>query len=201
MSALFIDVFIDVFIDIDTQLDFLFPAGALYVPGAERIVPALAHLNHSAARHGIPVISTVDAHTENDPEFQSWPSHCVAGATGQHKAEATLLGRRVVVPNREGDIAIEGAQQIVVEKQTGDVFQTRTFAPIVRRLNPDRFVVYGVVTEICVLHAVRGLLQFGKPLTVVTDAIQSLTAQASESALDEMRAAGVTLATVAQIAS
>jgi len=107
----------------------------------------------------------------------------------------------VVVPNREGDIAIEGAQQIVVEKQTVDVFQTRTFAPIVRRLNPDRFVVYGVVTEICVLHAVRGLLQFGKPLTVVTDAIQSLTAQASESALDEMRAAGVTLATVAQIAS
>ena len=114
MSALFIDV--------DTQLDFLYPAGALYVPGAEHIVPALAHLNHYAARHGIPVISTVDAHTEDDPEFRFWPKHCVAGATGQHKPEATLLARRVVVPNRECDVAIEGAQQIVLEKQTVDAF-------------------------------------------------------------------------------
>ena len=193
MSALFIDV--------DTQLDFLYPAGALYVPGAEHIVPALAHLNHYAARHGIPVISTVDAHTEDDPEFRTWPKHCVAGATGQHKPEATLLARRVVVPNRECDVAIEGAQQIVLEKQTVDAFQTGTFTPLIQRLNPDRFVVYGVVTEICVLHAVRGLLQFGKPLTVVTDAIQSLTAQVSRDALYEMLTAGAVLATAAEVTS
>jgi nicotinamidase/pyrazinamidase len=198
MSALFIDV--------DTQLDFLYPAGALYVPGAERLVPALARLTQFAAQHGIPVVSTADAHAENDVEFQSWPKHCVAGATGQHKVEATLLPRRVTVPNRDGDLlelagglAIEGAQQIVVEKQTVDAFQTRTFARIVRLLNPGRFVVYGVVTEICVLHAVRGLLQFGKPLTVVTDAIQPLTAQASRDALAEMRAAGAILATAAEV--
>ena len=191
MSALFIDV--------DTQLDFLYPAGALYVPGAERLLPALAHLSHYAARHGILVISTVDAHTENDPEFQTWPKHCVAGATGQHKAEATLLPRRVVVPNREGNLSIEGAQQIVVEKQTVDAFRTHTFARIIERLNPDRFVVYGVVTEICVLHAVRGLLKLGKPVTVVTDAIQSLTPQAAHDTLDEMRAGGAVLAIATQV--
>ena len=39
-----------VFFDVDTQLDFLYPAGALYVPGAERIVPAIARLNRFAAR-------------------------------------------------------------------------------------------------------------------------------------------------------
>ena len=27
-----------VFFDVDTQIDFLYPAGALYVPGAESIV-------------------------------------------------------------------------------------------------------------------------------------------------------------------
>ena len=187
------------FIDVDTQLDFLYPAGALYVPGAERLIPTLAHLTRYAAQHGIQVVSTADAHTENDVEFQSWPKHCVAGAVGQHKAEATLLPRRVTVSNRDGDIAIEGAQQIVVEKQTVDAFQTRTFARIVRSLNAERIVVYGVVTEICVLHAVRGLLEFGKPLTVVTDAIQPLTAQASLDALDEMRAAGAHLATAAEV--
>jgi nicotinamidase/pyrazinamidase len=188
------------FIDVDTQLDFLYPAGALYVPGAETLIPTLAHLKRYAAHHGIPLVSTVDAHTENDPEFQSWPKHCVAGATGQHKAEATLLARRVVVPNREGALAIDGAPQIVVEKQTVDAFQTHTFARIVQHLNPDRFVVYGVVTEICVLHAVRGLLRLRKPVTVVTDAIRSLSAQASQNALDEMRAAGAVLATAGQVA-
>ncbi len=191
MSALFIDV--------DTQLDFLYPAGALYVPGAELLIPTLAHLTRYAGQHGIPIVSTVDAHTENDPEFQSWPRHCVAGATGQHKAEATLLPRRVVVPNREGDLVLGDAQQIVVEKQTVDAFRTHTFARIVRHLNPNRIVVYGVVTEICVLHAVRGLLPFGKPLTVVTDAIRSLTAQASSEALEEMRAGGAVLATAAEV--
>ena len=55
-----------VFFDIDTQLDFLYPAGALYVPGAERIVPAIARLNRYAGRHGIPVVSTTDAHFEED---------------------------------------------------------------------------------------------------------------------------------------
>ena len=42
----------------------------------------------------------MDAHAENDPEFAIWPPHCVAGTHGQHKAEATLLEKRVVVPNR-----------------------------------------------------------------------------------------------------
>jgi len=182
-----------VFIDVDTQLDFLYPAGALYVPGAERLIPTLAHLTRYAAAHHIPLVSTVDAHTEDDPEFRSWPKHCVAGAIGQHKAEATLLTNRVVVPNTPGDFAIDGAAQIVVEKQTVNAFDTHTFARIIRHLNPDRLVIYGVVTEICVLHAVRGLLPFGKPVEVVTDGIRALTDEASCRALDEMRASGATL--------
>jgi nicotinamidase/pyrazinamidase len=168
-----------VFFDIDSQLDFLYPAGALYVPGAERIVGTIAALNRHAAGHGIPVVSTTDAHTEDDPEFQIWPHHCVAGTWGQRKAELTLLDRRVVVPNRPGDFEIEGARQIVVEKQTVDVFAAPNLARVVERLGADRFVVYGVVTEICVLYAVRGLLRTGKPVTIVTDAIESLKAEDS----------------------
>src|SRR5512132_921386 len=79
-----------VFFDIDTQLDFLYPAGALYVPGAEALVPALVRLNQYAVGKGIPLISTADAHTENDEEFRTWPHHCVAGTAGQAKPAATL---------------------------------------------------------------------------------------------------------------
>ncbi len=188
-----------VFIDVDSQLDFLYPAGALYVPRAERIVPAIAHLNRYAAQHGIPVLSTVDAHFEDDPEFRAWPRHCVAGTLGQRKPEATLLEKRVIVPNRKCDLAIDGAQQIVLEKQTVNAFTAPNLARILYRLDADRYVVYGVVTEICVLHAARGLLKTGKPVSVVTDAIECLNARDSETALTEIRASGGACVSVSKI--
>jgi nicotinamidase/pyrazinamidase len=187
------------FFDIDSQLDFLYPAGALYVSGAERVVPAIARLNRHAAAHGIPVISTVDAHTEDDPEFKIWPHHCVAGTMGQHKVESTLLERRVVVPNAACDLAIDGAQQVIVEKQNIDVFTAPNLTRVIERLGADRFVVYGVVTEICVLFAARGLLKFGKPLVIVTDAVETLRAEDSAQALAEIAAGGGTFARTADI--
>src|SRR5215467_4010010 len=128
-----------VFVDVDTQLDFLYPVGALYVPGAERIVPAVERLNRYAASQGIPVLSTADAHAENDPEFTQWPPHCIAGTLGQHKAAATLLDKRVVVLNRPCEFNLEGAQQIILEKQSIDVFQARNLAQILAIMAADRF--------------------------------------------------------------
>jgi nicotinamidase/pyrazinamidase len=179
-----------VYYDIDSQFDFLFPAGALYVPGAERILPAIARLNRHAAANGIPVVSTTDAHDEDDPEFLVWPHHCVAGTLGQRKPEATLLPRRVTIRDREGTLEIDGAQQIVIEKQTVDVFAARNLSRVIERLGAERHVVYGVVTEICVLSAVRGLLRTGQPVCVVVDAIQGLNGEDSRRALAEIEAAG-----------
>jgi len=75
-----------VFFDIETQIDFLFPAGALYVPGAEKLLHVIARLNRQAAA----LVSTMCAHDEDDPEFQQWPPHCVAGTAGQLKAAETM---------------------------------------------------------------------------------------------------------------
>lgn len=188
-----------VFVDVDTQLDFLYPVGALYVPGAERIVPAVERLNRYAASQGIPVLSTADAHTENDPEFIQWPAHCIAGTLGQHKAAATLLEKRVVIPNRRCEFALEGAQQIVLEKQSIDVFQARNLLQILAMLNADRFVVYGVVTEICVATAVRGLQAMKKPVVVVSDAIKELRAEDAARTLKEICALGGNVSSVSSI--
>jgi nicotinamidase/pyrazinamidase len=190
------------YFDIDSQLDFLYPAGALYVPGAEHVVPNIARLNRYAAAHSIPVISTTDAHAEDDPEFKAWPPHCIAGTTGQHKAQATLLDRRIVIPNvgqASLPVHLADAQQIIVEKQHVDAFTAPNLARVVDLLAPERFVVYGVVTEICVLFAARGLLKYGKPLTLVTDAVASLTDAASQAALAEIQAGGGTLSTTSEI--
>lgn len=186
-----------IFFDIDSQLDFVCPSGALYVPGAERVVPAIARLNRYAAEHGIPVISTTDAHAENDREFRNWPPHCIAGTLGQHKAESTVLANRVVIPNRPCALDLDGAQQIVLEKQDVNAFTVPNLFRILETLPADHYVVYGVVTEVCVLHAARGLLKTGKPVTIVTDAVESLDASASMRALDEITAAGGKLARAA----
>jgi len=179
-----------VFVDVDTQIDFLYPAGALYVPGAERLLPRLAELNRYAAAHGIPVVSTVDAHAENDPEFSQWPPHCVVGTAGQQKPCGTLLEKRVVVASTESDYEIDGAQQIIVEKQWIDMFAGRNMASILERLNADRWVVYGVVTEYCVRSAVLGLAKTGKPVEVLSDAIQAIDEAAGRAVLEELKKTG-----------
>jgi nicotinamidase/pyrazinamidase len=187
-----------VFVDVDTQLDFLYPAGALYVPGAERILPVIERLNRYAASHQIPVLSTTDAHGEDDPEFRDWPPHCVAGTIGQHKPAGTLLERRIAVPNSEARMALD-APQILLEKQTIDAFATRSLPWVLDLLEADQFVVYGVVAEICVLCAARGLLRRGKRVTVVADAVQALSEERAAHAFDEIRKSGGAISRVAEV--
>jgi nicotinamidase/pyrazinamidase len=188
-----------VFVDVDTQADFLFPAGALYVPGAERILPALGQLNRYAQAHGIPLLSTADAHAEDDPEFAAWPPHCVAGTLGQRKPAATLLESRIIIPNHDPSAAFESASQYIVEKQTIDVFETKTVRRVLDSLRANRYVVYGVVTEICVISAVRGLLTPGKQVVVLADAIQALSATKAAEAFEEIRSLGGSIATMGEI--
>ena len=188
-----------VFFDVDTQLDFLYPSGALYVPGAEQIVPNVARLNRYAGANNIPLVSDTDAHAENDREFLQWPPHCVAGTFGQLKPQSTLLERRTIVSAR----ALlnewpQGIQQILLEKQTLDAFSNPGLKAFLETLQPDRFVVYGVVTEICVKFAANGLLQTGKRVELVTDAIRPLNEAEAEQTLREFEAAGGILTTTAQ---
>ncbi len=192
-------VFFDVVFDVDTQLDFLYPAGALYVPGAEAIVPQVAALNRYASEHGIPVVSTVDAHAENDPEFRDWPPHCVAGTAGQHKPAATLLEKRTVISSSPQAFDIEGVRQILLEKQSVDCFTNPNLPALLDRLHGKRCVVYGVVTEICVKNAALGLLKSGRKVTLVTDAVRSLDDAKCAQFFEDFRIAGGELATAKEI--
>lgn len=188
-----------VFVDVDTQIDFLYPAGALYVPGAERLLPALEKLTLYAGAHGIPLLSTVDAHSENDPEFRDWPPHCVAGTAGQQKPQQTLLDKRVTVPNVTAEFSIDGARQIILEKTAFDCFTNPNLPGLLARLDAERYVVYGVVTEHCVRCAAMGLLATGKRVELVTDATETLREADALRTYAEFTAAGGVLTTVEQV--
>jgi nicotinamidase/pyrazinamidase len=193
--------FANIFFDVDTQLDFLYPSGALYVPGAEASVGRIAALNRLAAARGIPVISSMDAHTEDDPEFRDWPPHCIAGTWGQRKPLSTLLDARVVVPNVPGLPDIAGAQQILLEKQALDCFTNVNLPALLDRLDAGRCVLYGVVAEICVKFAAFGLLKTGRRVELVTDAIKELDSAASAKMLADFTAAGGLLTTCEKLAA
>ncbi|MDW8129626.1 MAG: isochorismatase family cysteine hydrolase [Bryobacterales bacterium] len=188
-----------VFFDVDTQMDFLVPAGALYVPGAENLLPAWRRLRDYAVAHGILIVSSTDAHEEDDPEFAYWPPHCVRGTVGQQKPPETLAEPRLIVPLAPGDYPPGDARQIVVEKQALDVFTNPNLPALLDRIEAARCVVYGLVTEYCVRCAALGLLGTGRRVELVTDAVRSLDPEAGRRTLDEILQAGGRLTTVAEL--
>jgi nicotinamidase/pyrazinamidase len=191
-----------VFFDVDTQIDFLFPAGALAVPGAQKILNQLSALTRFAITKGIQIISTADAHSENDPEFKDWPPHCVAGTVGQQKVSTTFAGKPLVLSTDPAALEsvrerIAGASQILIEKQKLDAFTNPNLRPLLDIVRADRYVVYGVVTEHCVQSSAFGLLNTGARVELVTDAIKSLNTAAERDVLERFQAHGGVFTTTA----
>jgi len=192
------------FFDIDTQRDFMTPRGALYVPGARMVSRHIRALVAHAAGRGIRLLSSVDAHAEDDPEFATFPPHCVAGTRGQAKIPGTVLADRGVVAAeaRLSPAAMRSLlehHQLVLEKQTYDVFDNPNTERILRAAEVTRCVVFGVATDYCVRAAVLGLLQRGYRATVVADAIRGVAPDSTRRALAAMRSAGARFQTTSQI--
>jgi nicotinamidase-related amidase len=82
-------------------------------------------------------------------------------------------------------------QQVILEKQTLDIFQSLHANELVERIGArPEFVVFGVVTEYCVGLAVKGLLQRKRRVTVVQDAIETLSAEAGKKCEAEFQRLG-----------
>ena len=192
------------FFDVDTQIDFLFPAGALAVPGAAHIVQKLSVLTRFASANKIPIVSTADAHSEDDPEFKIWKPHCVVGTVGQQKVAATMLSKPLVLTTDEDALKpiahqIGATAQVIVEKQMLDCFTNANLRPMLELLQADRYVVYGVVSEYCVQCAAFGLLQTGARVELLTDAVKSLNADAEAAMFKRFESEGGFLTTVAAV--
>jgi nicotinamidase/pyrazinamidase len=187
------------FIDVDTQFDFMDPDGKLYVPGAEKIVPNLKRLMKHAQSRRIPVISTADAHTPDDSEFQEFPPHCVKGEPGQERIPATQLPRARIVPPEGTDEPVTGGNQVVVEKRDLDVFTNPSMEKVLADIPAEEFVVFGVTTEYCVRAAALGLRKRGYPAIVVVDAVEAIEHEAGKKALHEMEEAGVKFTTTDEV--
>jgi nicotinamidase/pyrazinamidase len=183
-----------VFWEVDTQKDFMLPGGKLYVPGAERLLPNIRKLTDAARQGRVFLISHGCYHTKDDPEFRTFPPHCLKGTEGSAFVPEALTDKVVVIPNDRAaavprDISLY--QQILFEKQTLDIFESRHAGKFVQRFGDDvEFVVFGVVTEHCVRFAAKGLLVRGRRVSVVQDAIETLQPEDGERTAAELRRLG-----------
>ena len=194
-----------IFWEVDVQRDFMLPGGSLYVPGAEKLLPNIRRLTDAARRGEVFLVSHGDFHTPNDPEFQQFPPHCVKGTAGSDLVPEALADKVVRVLNQD-DAKIPGDlspyQQILLEKQTLSIFETRHADALVQQLgNHAEFVVFGVVTEYCVGFAAKGLLQRGRRVALVQDAMETLKPEEGQKTIADLKSLGARVTTTDQALS
>ena len=192
-----------IFWEVDVQADFVLPGGKLYVPGAEKLLPNIRRLTDAARQGRVFLVSHGCFHTPNDPEFKIFPPHCVKGTAGAELVPEALTDKIARIPN-EADAKLPDDlskyQQILLEKQTLNIFESRHADELVCRLGDHaEFVVFGVVTEYCVSFAAKGLLERGRRVALVQDAIETLKAEDGRSTIAELQQLGARLTTTDEV--
>ena len=205
-----------IFWDVDTQFDFISPDGKLYVPRAEAIVPRLGALTEYAHANGIRIVASAEEHLPDDSEFSdqpdfdtTWPPHCLRGTPGQQKIAETALPGALAIgfERQEPEVLRLGLSRhsgdLLILKRHFDVFSNPNTDTVVRALDAEAVVVYGLPLEICVRHVVEGW-QTRRPHTrlfVVTDAVKAVRYELGEHALRDWGDAGVRLVKAEEIVS
>ncbi len=178
-----------IFWNVDTQYDFMRDdesyKGKLPVPGARGIEGNLEFLTGLAKERRIVVVNTGDWHTMESPEISdkpdfitTFPPHCLIGTNGADFVPATNPENPYIIDWREGSFdsnEVLSRRNIVLYKDKFGVFEgTKHADRVVELLKPERAIVYGVATNVCVDQAVRGLLERKVEVYVPIDAIKEL---------------------------
>jgi len=188
---------------VDAQKDFMLPGGKLYVPGAEKLLPNIRRLVDVARDGRAFLVSHGCFHIADDPEFKTFPPHCVKGTAGADFVPEALSEDYVRVLNEPGSSLPEDFlrnQQIILEKQTLDIFESRHANALLERLDRSaQFIVFGVVTEYCVRFAAKGLLERKRKVRVVSDATETLSREAEERTFSELATLGSNFVTTDEV--
>jgi nicotinamidase/pyrazinamidase len=186
------------FLDVDNQEDF-YEGGALAVPGSNGIRKNIYNICQYAFNQRVPIISTVDTHTIDDPEFKVFPPHCIKGTHGFEKIpESTIISDNILW-GRNDDINLEKYHaQIILEKATYNIWDTvlgnpKNLKKIMDYYDIQFVIVFGVATNICVKAAVMGMLENHIGVDIIGDACKGLYIDDNnneEKALEEMIKAG-----------
>ena len=112
------------------------------------VVPETRKLLRRKISEGWEVIFLCDSHKEGDPELQIFEDHCMAG-TKEAKVVDELF--EFVTPEN------------YIPKPGHDGFYGTNLEEIIKQKNPEKIVVVGVCTDVCVLYTIIGLRNIKLP--------------------------------------
>ncbi|HSY15659.1 MAG TPA: nicotinamidase [Jatrophihabitantaceae bacterium] len=180
---------------VDVQNDFC-EGGSLAVAGGTDVARGITRLlrgSHSFDH----VVATRDhhvdpgAHFSTQPDFaESWPAHCVAGTSGvELHPELDLSRIDAVFDKGEYAAAYSGFEGRSSSEGRGS--GAVGLADWLRARGVDRVDVVGIATDHCVRATALDAADNGFATTVRLNLTAGVTAATVESALAELRAAGV----------
>jgi nicotinamidase/pyrazinamidase len=199
-----------IFWDVDTQFDFMSPKGALYVPGADKIVETVSRARQFALDNSFSIIADVDWHSKSNPEISdhpdfrtTFPPHCMAGQPGSERVGylgdvpidyvdvAQMNGRNLA------RLAAKDPFHLVIRKQTLNVFDNPNTDVLIDLVQPKQAVVFGVALDFCVSYVLRGLAAHeGIKLYLLRDATAGLGSKPDEEVYEELTRIGVEVTTL-----
>ncbi|MFQ5879188.1 MAG: isochorismatase family cysteine hydrolase [Dehalococcoidia bacterium] len=142
----------------------------LYVgPTIRQIIPRIRALLEEERARGSHIIFLCDNHAPDDAEFQMFPPHCIRGTV-----EAEMI------PELR-DLADE-----VVPKGRFSGFYGTDLERRLRELQPDKVIVVGDCTNICVLYTVADARNRDYAAEVPADCVATFDAEAHRFALEQM---------------
>ena len=136
---------------------------------ARRIIPNVQALLEQELTKGSTIFFLCDHHAPGDPEFKTLPPHCIEGTT---EAE--------VIPE------LARYQGEVIPKRTFSSFFDTSLDEKLSQLRPEKLIVCGVCTHICVLYAVADARIRGYEVEVPVDCVASFDEKAHHFALEYM---------------
>jgi nicotinamidase-related amidase len=189
-------------IDIDTQKDFLLAAGRACVRNHKKVLANINRVMAWVRREKVPVISIAEVYPNNNGS--STIGYCRDGTDGQKKLPCTLLKDRVSFPadNKNAlpaDILLV-YRQIILHKRCTDPFDEPRIERLLSEIEADEFILVGAGTEDAVKATAIGLLQRGKKVRVIVDALGSHDRREAKLALRKMQAKGAKLIKTRDIA-
>ncbi len=157
---------------VDMLRGFLEPGHTLYCgDDARKIIPNVDTLLERERKVGSTILFICDNHTPDDLEFQMFPIHCLKGTE-----EAD------VVPELQRFVKRAG----IISKNRYSGFFNTNLDQRLERLAPDKVIVCGVCTDICVLHTASDARNRDYPVEVPTDCVATFDPDAHKWALNHM---------------
>jgi nicotinamidase-related amidase len=182
-------------VDIDTQRDFLLAGGNACIRDHAKVLANVRRVMAWARHEHIPVISTTEVYRNNNGGSE--PAHCIDGTDGQKKIPYTLLSNRASFPADDKNALpadlLQAHRQIILHKRCIDPFDEPRIGRLLSEVQADEFILIGAVTEHAVKATALGLLQRGKNVRVVVDALGWHNKREAKLALRKMEAKGAKL--------